>query len=309
MRKDGLTRNAIFSRCWWITGFLLILCFAQASALYAAPFLWKAEKDDVSFYMFGTIHLPDPRVLDLSDSVNQALEESTVMYTELDLGDENMLKMANAVRLPEGESLLDILSPELQARVNTLLVDISPSLSLQLLANQKIWALAVTLPILEQQLNHPNQPALDGQLYQSALKAGKQVGGIETMEEQLGIFEGLTLAQQVKVLEDTVEFMEDAKEANTDVLDSMIQPYLVGDLDGLYAALMAYMKDEPLYHQLTDELIYDRNQHMVERMHALSSKHTQEKFFYAIGVGHFAGEEGIPSLLVEQGYTIERVAE
>jgi len=85
----------------------IVLLFCNAS-IQAHPFLWKVSGDH-EFYMFGTIHLPDPRVTTLPEEVSQALADSDAFYAELDLSEENTMLIKQSMWLPEKKSLYDYL--------------------------------------------------------------------------------------------------------------------------------------------------------------------------------------------------------
>ena len=186
---------------------LLVFLLTCQSSLYAHPFLWKATGEH-EFYLFGTIHLPDPRVTNISDEVNQALKESTSFYAELNLSESNTMMIKQSMWLPEKKTLHDYLSVELEEQIENYLKDINPDLNLEFFVKQKIWVLAITLTVIEQQLKFPGQAALDAALFERAEKIGLTTGGLETVEEQLSVFESMSEKQQIEFLRDTVEFME-----------------------------------------------------------------------------------------------------
>src|SRR5437773_1181942 len=57
------------------------------------PFLWRIE-GPVPSYLYGTIHLPDSRVLDMPEVVRQAIAASDGIFTELPI--DATLKVAAA---------------------------------------------------------------------------------------------------------------------------------------------------------------------------------------------------------------------
>ena len=280
----------------------------QSVQIFAHPFLWKASGEH-TFYLFGTIHLPDPRITNLPDEVLEALNQSTAFYAELDLSESNIVEIAQLMWLPEGQTIFDIVSEELQQRVTRLLKQINPGISLETFSNQKVWALAVTLTLLEQQLKHQGQPPLDIALFNIASEQGKITGGLETVHEQMSIFDSLTTAEQIRLLSDTVEFMETAKQQGISVAEKSVNAYLQGELENLIEYLTSYMKDEPFYDKLLERLIGNRNVRMTASMLSLVEQNPQQVFFFAIGVGHFWGDRGINRLLIEKGYTIQLVSE
>ena len=56
---------------------------AQPEARFTKGLLWRVSKEGTApSYVFGTIHVPDPRVLDLPDPVSMALARSRRYYME-----------------------------------------------------------------------------------------------------------------------------------------------------------------------------------------------------------------------------------
>jgi len=280
---------------------LLFLCNTQ---LHAHPFLWKVSGEH-EFYMFGTIHLPDPRVTELSEEVEQALQAATAFYAELDLSESNTMMIRQSMWLPENKTLHNFLPAKLETDIIDYLQKINPELNLEFFSKQKIWVLAITLTVLEQQLKFPGQPALDAVLFQKATSLGMKTGGLETVEDQLQVFEAMNTKQQIAFLSDTVEFMKSAKANQQDFIEQSLKAYLQGDIDQLMMHLMSYMKDDAFYEDLLDRLINQRNVKMADTMISLVSKNINQKYFFAIGAGHFWGDNGIHSILENKGYDIQ----
>ena len=282
---------------------LIILLLISSQSVQAHPFLWKVTGEH-DFYLFGTIHLPDPRVTILPPEVEQALNDSTAFYAELDLSESNTMQIKQAMWLPEQQTLHELLSESVEKKVTDYLYRINPELNLEFFSKQKIWVLAVTLTVLEQQLKYPGQPPLDAKLFQHATSLGKITGGLETVEEQLEVFESLTIAEQTTFLNDTVEFLNSNKNTQNDFIEQSLDAYLQGDLDRLMSHLMSYMKDDTFYDELLERLINKRNIKMTESILSLVKNNTDEKYFFAVGAGHFWGDTGINTLLIDQGYSI-----
>ncbi len=285
---------------------LCVILLIYHSPLHAHPFLWKVTGEN-EFYMFGTIHLPDPRVTHLPEEVKQALENSTALYTELDLSESNTMMIKQSMWLPEKKNLTEYLSPKQEKDINQYLQQVNPELNLGFFVRQKIWVLAITLTVLEQQLKSPDQSALDKVLYEQAILLGLDTGGLESAEEQMQVFEAMTIKEQLKFLDDTLEYMKSTKAYKYDFIEESINAYLEGDLDLLMTNLMSYMKDEPFYEKLLVRLIDQRNVKIVDTMLALAKSHPAAQYFFAVGVGHFWGDKGIDSLLTEKGYKIQVV--
>ena len=284
--------------------FIVILLLLVSRTSFAHPFLWQVTGEH-NFYLFGTIHLPDPRVTVLPPEVDKALNASTSFYAELDLTESNTMLITQSMWLDGNKTLHDLLAPELRRNITDYLKSINPELNLEYFAKQKIWVLAVTLTVLEQQLKYPGHLPLDSSLYQKASLLGLYTGGLETVQEQLGVFDDLSEEQQIRFLTDTVEFLQKNSEKTEDFIESSLQSYLNGELDSLMTHLMSYMKDDEFYDQLLDKLINKRNLQMTDTILSLVMNNPEEKYFFAVGVGHFWGENSINKLLLEKGYTVQ----
>ena len=285
---------------------LAIILFACSFQLHAHPFLWKASGEQ-TFYLFGTIHLADPRVTELPTEVTQALDLATTLYTELDLSDSSKMIIAESIRLENDKSLLDLVPDSLQARINQILKSINSNFTIDIFEKHKIWVLAVTLPLMDQQQKFPNQLPLDDLLYSDAVKQGKVVGGLEGIRDQMDIFDSMSSNEQIRLLQDTVEFMEQAQQEQTSIAEESIEAYLRGDLDQLMTYLTSYMKEGPFYDNLMKSLMDDRNAKIVDTMLSLVEQNPEQVYFFAVGAGHFWGAAGINNLLQENGYAIEQI--
>lgn len=277
-----------------------------ASHIYAHPFLWKVTGEH-TFYLFGTIHLPDPRVTDLPEEVLSALQTATSFYAELDLSESNLMEVAEISRLQDDQTLTDVLPKAVVDELDTLLKQMHPTLNTATFDSLKVWVMAISLLIIEQQQKFPLQPPLDLALYERSISLGMNTGGIETNEEQFQIFDDLTLDEQIILLRDTINYIQSAKATNKDVIEESIQAYLAGDLDKLTEKLLSYMQGEPFYEKLLTRIIDERNQEMTQTIQSLVEENPKETYFFAIGAGHFAGEGGITSRLENKGYSIELI--
>ena len=291
------------SSCGLLKYVLIIFLLFFSYTTHAQPFLWQATGKH-TFYLFGTIHLPDPRLALITNHVLTKVEESTAFYGELDLSKENLLYIRQSMWLPDDETIYDRVPADIQLKVSEYLASVNPEINLDFFSNQKVWVLAVTLTLLQQQLRYPQLYPVDVILFNEAVLLGKKVGGLESIEDQTRAFDALSNDQQVQLLEDTADFLI---EQDDEFVDQSIQEYMDGDLNGLMKHLVAYMQDDDLYEDLLFNLINQRNTQMAENIMNLVSQNPDDQFFFAVGVGHFWGENSIIKLLEAQGYIIESV--
>lgn len=271
-----------------------------------APLLWRVEHAVGGAYLFGTIHVADPRVLSLPSAAEDALQEAEVVYTEIPLDAASRLGVAERSVLPGDRRLQDILPAETVDRANRYLAGIGPGFTIEPLARLKVWAIALTLQFLESRQEHPGDP-LDVQIYARAADQGKEVGGLETVAEQLAVMDGLNLAGQIELLEGTLAYLERARARGIDVVGEVVDVYVDGDIEALGRKMSEYLSEQgDLSEPLLERLIVSRNHTMAERIDALLQSHPGRQFFFAIGAGHFWGDASLPQLLRQRGYTVRR---
>lgn len=276
--------------------FYLLISFASTS-VYAdvgQGLLWRIHKPKVpASYLFGTIHVDDKRVKQLSDQVRKRFDESKALCLEILPDRETQVGIGLAMLLPEGVMLDGLLGDALFTRLSLQLNrrGITPMAALRL----KPWAAMVALSRPQSQGGY----ALDEQLYHWGNHQSKSLCALETLQEQLAVFDELTHVDQITLLEETLDHLPELKEMN----EALIQIYLKGDLDGIYEKSMELNRtpDQGLSKRLRESLIDRRNKTMVLRMKPYLEK---GRAFIAVGALHLPGEQGLIRLLVKEGYAV-----
>jgi len=144
---------------------------------------------------------------------------------------------------------------------------------------------------------------LDLVLRQRAAAAGKPTAGLETAEEQLAVFEQLSLADQIDLLKMTLA----QRPKLPRLMDALIEAYAADDLDRigeLVAASSANQADLEVLRRFTFRLNDRRNLRMARRMTPYLQ---QGGAFVAVGALHLAGPKGILQLLRQSGCQIAPV--
>ncbi len=207
---------------------------AETKSGVRRPLLWMVEGSPRVF-LYGTIHVPDSRVTDHLPVVQQALDQSTAVYTELPLDQEGMMAMQMAVMrrapLPSGQTLKKLFGDELHAKVAKHLPSMAP---IAFLENMKPWLIQILLlqTLMQEHTKKSMETqkqevaaeggdasevkppeALDPLLFNTAKAQGKQVGGLETIDAQLDAFDNLSIEKQIEMVKDTVTQIEKMKAA------------------------------------------------------------------------------------------------
>ncbi len=270
---------------------------AVAAPTHQVGLLWKIEANGVApSYLYGTIHLGDQRVMHLSPPVREAFDHASVFVMEVVMDYAAYGEIMRGMFFTDGRNLRDYLGDELFKRVVAVMR--SRGFKEDTVVHMKPWAVmsVAGLP------NVGNGAVLDLQLYTDAVHQHKQVHGLETPQEQLGVFDKLSKAAQVAMVRSTVEDAED----NSSALNALLAAYLKRDLTAL--AKVAERDDAQRYPALSREfvgrVIDDRNLRMAKRMQPYLR---QGNAFIAVGALHLPGEHGLIRLLEQRGYRVTPV--
>lgn len=271
------------------------------------PYLWVIERTPPSF-LFGTIHVPDPRVTRVPPMVLSAMSASDSVYTEVPLDLLSQTSAGLKVFDFTGPGLRAQLPEDVYARAERLVTE--RGLSMAPFEKMKVWAFMSTVPMLDYLENsQAGATALDAVIYSRGSRLKKKVGGIETIDEQFGYFESFTLDEQVHLLDKGLKQLEEAQANGEKPMEELLDAYMSADTEVLLEFALAEMNlDDPIEKRFFDDILIKRNELMAQRVADKMREYPDRAFFFAFGVLHFPGEKGIIDLLESDGWTVTRVA-
>ncbi|WP_287110448.1 TraB/GumN family protein [Methylobacillus sp.] len=254
--------------------------------------LWKVQAGHgpVS-YLFGTIHVDDPRVTALAEPVNAALESvQSFMMEVLPSNDVSPYYMQGSLAQLLTEAELE----QVYAAADF------HGLPRDMALRMKPWLLAMVFDLPVSQSPY----TLDVQLYLQAQRAGKAVEALETPEAHFSVLESISLEEQMLILRSVLKRSQEQREKDFEL---MIQAYLSGNLDKVGALDSALGVDglpAGLWEKIRVKLLDERNMRMAERIAAAASL---QPVFVAVGAAHLPGEGGLIDLLSRAGFTVSPV--
>ncbi|HEU4651383.1 MAG TPA: TraB/GumN family protein [Croceibacterium sp.] len=260
------------------------------------PALWQVRDADTTIYLFGTVHaLPQGKEW-FDGRIERAFTAADELVTEVDIRDQSAstAAMQRAAMLPEGTSLRDLMTPDNRQQFEAALVSLG--LPVEALDRLEPWMASLTmslLPLLQQ--GYQTESGVEMALSERA--GTKQRDALETVAQQIDLFDGMPIDAQLTFLDKTVEAMPEAKTS----LDAMVDEWIVGDADALATMLNAELDDPVLYQRLLTQ----RNANWagwIERR--LQQPGT---VFIAVGAGHLAGKDSVQRQLRKRGVKVERV--
>lgn len=255
--------------------------------------LWRIHKPNhPANYLFGTIHVDDKRVKKLNHTIKRRFDEAKTLCLEILPDRETQVGIGLAMMLPKDEYLDEILGEALFNRLSLTMnrIGMTPLETIRL----KPWAAMIVLSRPESSGGY----ALDEQLYHWANHQYKGLCALESLQEQLTIFDQLSHHEQISLLVDTLDNLPTLKQLN----EALIQAYLTGDLEAIYQqSLESEGEHSQLAIKLRERLIDHRNLIMADRLMPILDKGYA---FVAVGALHLPGEKGLLKLLRKQGYIV-----
>jgi uncharacterized protein YbaP (TraB family) len=271
-----------------------------AAEKYARGLLWRASKPGVpASHVFGTIHLADPRALDIPAPVRKALAQSRSYFMEVPFWEGHAHRMFEAAQYEDGRRLREHLDAETFERVRALLA--ARGIAEEVIERIKPWAALANIAVTPAGYE---SETLDERLLAAARAARLRIQALEGTEEHIAVFEGIPLDTQLALLRHTVE--------HRDWLAAMIEPtlqaWLARDLAGMRRVHRRIATHAPAlaphYERFFRHVVDHRS---VVMAHRLYLPLRAGGAFVAVGAAHLYGRSGLLALIEKQGYRVERV--
>lgn len=262
------------------------------------PALWQVADADTTIYLFGTVHaLPEGKPW-FDGRVERAFTAADEMVTEVDVRDQSAsaAAMQQAGMLPEGQSLRELMTPDNRMEFEAALVALG--LPVEALDRMEPWMATLTmslLPLLRQ--GYQTESGVEFAL--SSRAADKRRDALETVAEQIDLFDSMPMDAQLTFLDKTVEAMPEAKLS----LDAMVGEWIEGDAEALAALLNSELDDPVLYQRLLTQRNANWAGWIEQRLQQPGT------VFIAVGAGHLAGAGSVQDQLKARGLTVERIWE
>lgn len=280
--------------------FLVCMLAVQAGGrsvhaeVFDAGLLWEVRRPGVApSFVFGTMHVADARVAQVPLAVEAVLARARILVLELYPDRAVTRRFSEGARFDDGSRLSQLLPASLFARVSRRLAE--RGMGGDDVDGLKPWAALLLVTAGD------GGESLDGTLYRRARLAGKRVEELESVDEQLAVFDGLPLSTQVALLETAL----DRHDALRTELEENILAYLRGDLAGLAALARrnagASEAAQRHFAVLEKRLIHDRSVVMAYR---LEMHLRRGGALAAVGALHLYGRRGILQLLKDGGWQV-----
>lgn len=280
---------------------VLLLLEVQAAN---AQLLWKISGRGIEkpSYILGTHHAVPYTFCDTIPGLMKAFGEVGHVVGEFDMlkmdamTPQQMQNMQKMMMMPADTTMASLFS---DAQRDTLDAYLKNTLgaNLQMLSSMKPMTIMVTVQqkmLMELIPDIASLTGIDKYMQTLAAEKGKQVGGLETMEYQLGLLYGSSLQDQADALLDMVR-----RSNSMELLQELTAAYKTQNLDTLWKIFQDQMTQLEY-----DALVKTRNLNWLEEMKVLLPT---QNTLYVVGAGHLPGDAGMINLLRDAGYKVKPV--
>lgn len=287
---------------------LILLAFGRPAVAaedmpYGEGLLWQIDGGDAApSHLFGTMHSADESIVALPPPVAEAFAGAQSLSLEVIMTPEAQMQLSLAMMLTDGRTLDQVVGPEIFARAAE--AGQAYGFGGQQIRMFKPWAIMtiLSLPPSEVMRQAGGAKALDQRLQDEAEGRGLALHGLEEIEDQISLFNDMSEADQIALLDATVAY-SDQVEA---LFNEMRGAYLARHPARIFALMVdqqtAY--DPALVETFTTRFLDARNDLMVERM---QPRLAEGGAFVAVGALHLPGERGILQQLEDRGYKLTRL--
>jgi uncharacterized protein len=282
---------------WRMLGLALSCVVLSASVRADGPLhaLWELHGKHNTVYILGSIHVLRPSDYPLAPAVLSAYGDAKAILMEVNLAEIDSQLMQTellaSARLPEGKTLPLILGDARYKRAQTLAREVGVDLGI--FDAFAPWFAAEAISQLQlQQLGFQPQSGVEMFFLDRARTDGKSVAGLETVHDQIALFEALSMDEQADYLISSLEEAHDLpKEVN-----AMVRAWANGDTQWFADQLKTDIGRDPA---LYDSVLVARNRKWVPKIEALLND--DKNYLVIVGTGHLVGGNSVIALLKKDG--------
>jgi len=286
-----------------LTGALAALAAALlAHGAAADPAAWRiAGEHGGEVALLGSMHALRARDYPLPPLVDELYGRAETIVMEIDLDDldpaTEQAAVLSVAALPAGQTLTTVLDKKVydlaEQRARALGIDLS------LLDHVQPWLVAISLLDLGlQKLGFDAEHGLERYLLGKAKGDHKEIIGLETISQQLGIFAALPNKSQQALLSQTLEELDSAEMT----MSELEVAWRDGHVETMTEKLLGDFDDFP---ELYPELVTKRNAAWTDALEKLLKD--GHRYLVVVGALHLVGHDSVIERLGARGHRVQRV--
>ncbi|MHB8474986.1 MAG: TraB/GumN family protein [Steroidobacteraceae bacterium] len=272
----------------------LLLC-VTARADTALHSLWELHGKHNTVYLLGSIHVLRLSDYPLAPAVLEAYGNAKAVLMEVNMEEissaQVQAEMLASAILPDGKTLLDVLGQQRYGRAAALAHEVGIELSM--FDQFAPWFAAEAISQLQlAQLGFQPESGVEMYFMERARSDGKSVAGLETVHDQISIFQDMPLDTQAEYLASSLEQAHDLPHE----VASMVRAWQQGDTQWFANQLLSEFKQDSRLYQ---SVLGARNRKWLPKIEALLND--DKNYLVIVGTGHLVGAGSVIELLKKDG--------
>jgi uncharacterized protein YbaP (TraB family) len=282
---------------WRLLG-LALSCVALSATVRAdGPLhaLWELHGKHNTVYILGSIHVLRPSDYPLAPAVLNAYGNANSLFMEVNLAELDpqlmQTELLASARLPEGKTLPTIMGDARYKRAQVLAQEVG--IDIGIFDAFAPWFAAEAISQLQlQQLGFQPKSGVEMFFLERARTDGKTVAGLETVHDQIALFDALSMDEQADYL---ISSLEEAHDLPKEVA-AMVHAWASGDTQWFADQLKSEIGRDPV---LYDSVLVARNRKWVPKIEALLND--DKNYLVIVGTAHLVGQGSVIALLKKDG--------
>jgi uncharacterized protein YbaP (TraB family) len=259
--------------------------------------LWRVESDSTVVYIMGSVHALPKSYYPLDTILDRSLDSSDILVLEVDLDEGAAMQLAQRVMtgavLDEGQTLSSVLSKKTYAMTKARLK--KSGIDIAMFERLEPWAVGLMLMGLElRTTGFSGDLGVDAHFSDRARSESKEVIGLETVEDQLGVFESMAPPTQEEFLR---QMLTDG-DATSSTLKGLAAAWRRGDLKSTEKSLAQMRRDTSFY----QAMLVNRNRAWLPKIEAFLND-SSRRYLVVVGAAHLVGRDGVIEMLKAKGFT------
>jgi uncharacterized protein YbaP (TraB family) len=267
--------------------------------------LFRVSRDGRVAYLFGTVHVGMRGFYPLPPEVGRALGGANRIVVELDTraNDAFLRALERHGRYAPGDDIRRHLSAPTVRSLTAAMHGLG--ISVASMAAYKPWLVANLLLSAElERKGYRRSDGVEQALLAHAQQHGVKVRQLESAEYQLALYDSMDEAQSERYLKEALDGLADGRALRT--AQAVVEAWSSGDVHALDVALQDSTAGPGVMAEFTRRVLLERrNPEMADRIERLMRGDSVT--FVGVGLLHLLGANGLPQLLAQRGYLVERV--
>lgn len=244
-------------------------------------------------YIYGTIHALPQSDFFIDDIVLEKFNQAEKVIFEIDMSSPTMMYEVQSAMVMKENTIADFITEQEYERIKSFFID---SLQIPFEMISRVKPLLMSSFMLPKIIGE-QAASYEAFFLQKAFETGKPMAGIETVAEQMGYMDSISIDKQAEILIESIDDFQTSRKE----FQNLVTVYKTRDVEKVYQVMMDASEE---YKEFGDYLIDQRNENWIPRLIDLAN---QNLCFVAVGCGHLGGDKGILNLLKKRGFEVKPI--